>query len=140
MTISSRLFLSGGRNKVMARFELDRLFGLALTDARFYRQLRDRPQQAVRQFQLTEQETQAVIRIAPTTDSIQELAVRLDSWMTETAESPVAERQSHAIALIDRVGLDRPHRDTRYTHSHKTTRQDDEQGLCLKLSEPIARS
>jgi hypothetical protein len=125
----------------MARYELDRLFGLALTDARFFRQLRDRPHQAVRQFELTELETEAVIRIAPTTDSIQELAVRLDSWMTETTASPVPQQSQYPVALVDRVGLDRSHRDTHYTHAHdRVTHQDNEQGLCLTLSESIAHN
>jgi hypothetical protein len=141
MTISRGSFSSGGRKTTMARFELDRLFGLALTDARFYNQLRDRPHHAISQFQLTEPETEAVISIAPTTNSIQELALRLDSWMTGTAKSTVAEQSLHPIALGDQVGLDSHHQKSHYTRTHHSlTHQDNEQGLCLTLSESIARS
>ena len=69
----------------MARFELDRLFGLALTDDRFFRHLCERPHQAMLQFDLTEPEAQAVLSIAPRASSVQDLATQLDAWMTSNA-------------------------------------------------------
>jgi hypothetical protein len=74
----------------MSRFELDRLFGTALTDARFFQHLRERPDQAVARFRLTESEARAVIDMAPAANSIEELAISLDSWMARR-ESGAAE-------------------------------------------------
>jgi len=135
----------------MRRFELDRLFGLALTDSRFYRQLREDPYRVVAEFDLTEQETQAVLRIVPLSRSIEDLAMRLDAWMTgieqdavtmapaerSQAEAPVrgrlplasrAEYEGHAL------GRRIPHRRAPVTIG------DDEQRVCLTLSERIYRS
>jgi hypothetical protein len=68
----------------MGKFELDRLFGMALTDARFFQHLREQPHKAVAQFGLTEQEAQAVLDVAPIASSVEDLAVRLDSWIAHT--------------------------------------------------------
>ena len=67
----------------MDSFELDRLFGLALTDARFFRGLKERPHHAVAQFDLTDLEAKAVVDIAPVVNTVEDLAVRLDRWMTQ---------------------------------------------------------
>jgi hypothetical protein len=130
----------------MARFELDRLFGLALTDDRFFRHLCERPHQAMLQFDLTEPETQAVLNIAPKATSVQELATQLDSWMTSNALTaalrPVLEPATAELRLSafdpnpDRQGY--PHLFGQET-IHITT-QGKEQGLCLKLSEYIAQN
>lgn len=70
-------------------FQLDRLFGLALTDTRFFRQLREHPKQAAARFELTEPEMRAVVNIAPAVRSIEDLALQLDSWITSDAPSAV---------------------------------------------------
>lgn len=78
-----------GRQRMTTEFQLDRLFGLALTDARFFRQLREHPKQAAARFELTEPEMRAIVNIAPAIRSIEDLALRLDSWMTSDAPSAV---------------------------------------------------
>lgn len=77
-----------GESQTMTSFELDRLFGMALTDARFFQRLRDEPRQAVAQFALTDSEAVAVMHIAPTSRSIEDLATELDSWMTQRELEP----------------------------------------------------
>ena len=94
-----------GEPRTMETFELDRLFGLALTDARFFRQLREHPYQAVAQFELTEPETRAVVYIAPRAKSVQELAVQLDSWMTDQVPYDAGARVEEPAF----VGSARPH-------------------------------
>ena len=126
----------------MAKFELDRLFGLALTDARFFRLLRERPRQAIVQFDLTDSETQAVLHMAPEIGSIQEFAMRLDSWMTSSAgivcyePAPNPALALHRLALLD---LDRHPEGRPHTHTPDAI-QKDEQGICLTLSEFVAQS
>jgi len=72
----------------MADYELDRLFGMALTDVRFFQHLRERPHQAVAEFALTESETRAVMHIAPVARTIEDLAEQLDTWMTQREPVP----------------------------------------------------
>jgi hypothetical protein len=69
-----------GESGQMSEFELDRLFGTALTDARFFQHLRERPDQAIARFRLTASEARAVVDMAPAANSIEELAISLDSW------------------------------------------------------------
>jgi hypothetical protein len=134
--------LRGGEYTNMARFELDQLFGLALTDSRFFRQLREHPRQAIVQFELSESETQAVLDIAPQISSIQELATRLDSWMTSHAGA-VAQEQVLAPALAlhcsPLLDLGSNPEGCPYTHTSNTIREK-EQGICLTLSEYIAQN
>ena len=73
----------------MTRFELDRLFGMAFTDARFFDHLKKHPQKVIERFELTESEAQAVLRIAPVARSTEDLALQLDSWMTDAATAGV---------------------------------------------------
>jgi hypothetical protein len=135
----------------MRRFELDRLFGLALTDSRFYRQLREDPFGAVAEFDLTEEETQAVLRIVPLSQSVRELAMRLDAWMTgveQEAVTTVPTQPSPARATVRK----RPLLTSRAEHErhalgwrspHRRALApigDDEQRVCLTLSERIYRS
>lgn len=72
-----------GESHNMVKFELDRLFGLALTDARFFQHLRARPHHAVAQFALTDLEAKAVVDIAPAANTVEDLATRLDCWMMQ---------------------------------------------------------
>jgi hypothetical protein len=119
----------------MARFELDRLFGLALTDSRFFRQLRECPAVAVAQFELTESEEQAVLSIAPTADSIQQLALQLDLWMTGDVT-----KQIPNLDPVRQRGTIASHR---YTPSHDAAPvniKDDKSEICLTLSELALRS
>ena len=136
----------------MIGFELDRLFGLALTDARFFRQLREQPYQAVAQFELTEPEEQAVLHIAPGIESIQELALQLDAWMTENTASSVkapaevlsldARLPVHPMSISHR--MDRGAGQTSHLYLHQDSTQietgKDEQRICLKLNEYISQS
>jgi hypothetical protein len=136
----------------MERFELDRLFGLALTDARFFRQLHEHPHQAVSQFELTDSETRAVVRIAPAVSTIQELAVQLDVWMTgnivEIAPMPVTKRKPevnpvpHQLSLSDQKSLDGHKRQHAYSYNPETAQvaRQDEQRICLRQSEYISRN
>jgi hypothetical protein len=87
MGVHANQMVMGGVTRNMAKFELDRLFGRALTDARFFRQLRDKPHQAVAQFSLTDLEARAVIDIAPGAATIEDLAIQLDRWMTQEDRS-----------------------------------------------------
>ena len=128
----------------MAKYELDRLFGLAMTDDRFFRHLCERPHQAMLQFDLTEPEAQAVLSIAPGARSIQDLAVQLDSWMTNNALAaalqPVLEPATTRHRL-PRYSLGRSREGHPYTLDQEAvpiTSQEKEQGLCLKLSEYVA--
>lgn len=141
----------GGEHREMRRFELDRLFGLALTDSRFYRQLREDPYRAVAEFDLTEEETQAVLCIVPLACSIGDLAMRLDAWMTgmeqEAAIVAPAERSEAEAAVRRRLPLTSRAEDERHApgrrYPHRRTPApigDDEQRVCLTLSERIYRS
>jgi hypothetical protein len=91
--------LGGHRN--MERFELDRLFGMALTDARFFDHLKKYPHKVIERFELTESEAQAVLRIAPAARSTEDLALQLDSWMTEAASPAVEPSQEPQFVGFD---------------------------------------
>jgi len=126
----------------MARFELDRLFGLALTDARFFRLLRERPRQAIVQFDLSDSETQAVLHIAPAIGSIQELAMQLDSWMTSSAGTVCYEPAPDPAWALPRLSLLDPDRHPEgrpYTRTPDTI-QENERGICLALNEYVTQS
>lgn len=141
----------GGEYREMRRFELDRLFGLALTDSRFYRQLRQDPYRAIAEFDLTEEETQAVLCIVPLADSIGDLAMRLDAWMTgieqEAAVATPAERSQAGAPLRRRLPLMSHAEDERHALDRRVPCRrkpvpigDGEQRVCLTLSERIYRS
>jgi hypothetical protein len=85
----------------MKKYELDRLFGLALTDARFFQHLREEPEKAIARFALTESETRAVLEIAPNANSIEDLAVQLDSWMTHKEPETVDRYTESPLIAID---------------------------------------
>ena len=85
----------------MADYTLDRLFGLALTDARFFRELRENTPEAITQFDLSAPEEHAVLCIAPIVRSIEELAKRLDSWMNCQPTEPVAVHSQNQPVGID---------------------------------------
>lgn len=151
--INSHSTPRGGNYGDMSGFELDRLFGLALTDARFFRQLREHPYQAVSGFSLSEPEAQAVMRIAPSARSIQELALELDAWMTDNraeAVKPVVHARSRAgQAALHRPGplapvaRDRPMpRDTHpsYVEIVPVEAQHGGQRICLQLSECLSQN
>jgi hypothetical protein len=141
----------GGAYRKMARFELDRLFGWALTDSRFFQQLRDEPYRALAGFDLTEEETQAVLSIAPFAYSIEDLAMQLDAWMASSegdavavmpagrtpaadpvpGQLPLASRTEHARHAPGRRSPDR----RALVHSG-----DDERRICHTLSERIYRN
>lgn len=87
----------------MASFELDRLFGLALTDARFFHRLRELPGSVVSQFRLSGPEVQAVMAIAPQVSSTKDLALRLDAWMSQVAAGQPGMRVGVRTPLADRV-------------------------------------
>ena len=144
MNLDTLYIPARGEDYKMARFELDRLFGLALTDDRFFRHLRERPQQAMLQFDLTEPEAQAVLSIAPKASSVQDLATQLDSWMTSNtlvaALRPVLEPATTEHRL-PRYGLVQNHEGHPYTLFPEIvgiSAHDKEQGLCLKVSDCIA--
>jgi hypothetical protein len=135
----------------MRRFELDRLFGLALTDSRFYRQLREDPYRAVAEFDLTEEETEALLCIVPLASSIGDLAMRLDAWMTgveQEAATPAPAERSRAEApvrehlpLTSRAEHERHALDRRFPRRRTPAPMgDDEQRVCLTLRERIYRS
>jgi hypothetical protein len=140
----------GGAYKNMARFELDRLFGWALTDSRFFQQLRDDPYRAIAEFDLTEAETQAVLSIAPFACSIEDLAMRLDAWMTGSESDAVTVVPAKQALMADPV-LGRLPPTLRTDHErHAPGRRlpnrralvnsgDDEQRVCLTLSKRIYR-
>jgi hypothetical protein len=151
--INSHSATRGGSYRETSGFELDRLFGLALTDARFFRQLREHPYQAVSRFDLTETEARAVLRIAPSARSIQELALELDAWMTDnTPEAvPVVSREpawANRSTLrrpgpLVPVGRERrPPHDTLppYAQMLPVESQDGGQRICLQLSECLSQN
>ena len=152
MNQSAPFITTGGRYDNMMGFELDKLFGLALTDARFFRELREHPYQAVAQFELTEPEEQAVLHIAPRVESIQELALRLDAWMAENTASPVkapaevlildARLRVHQMWISHRMDRDASQTSDLYLHQDSTQIETgkDEQRICLKLNEYISQS
>jgi hypothetical protein len=133
-------------------FELDRLFGLALTDAHFFHRLRQRPQEIVAQFSLTASEAMAVLDIAPAASSVEELAVQLDLWMTSNAPAPVRAPSEERLIRVDtfaqrpvlsrdplvgvaeRSGAHLPHQDRA-----RAARRDDEHTLCLKVNQYAPR-
>jgi hypothetical protein len=142
-----------GDYREMSGFELDRLFGLALTDARFFRQLREQPYQAVSRFDLTETEAQAVLRIAPTARSIQELALELDAWMTdhttETVKSIPQGRMPAMQPALRRPAMPLPRggrQSARYEGEPSYVEivpmepRDDGQRICLPLSECLSQN
>ena len=87
----STSFITRGENTSMQNYEIDRLFGQAVTDRRFFRQLCERPHQVLPQFELDELEAEAVLGIALQVSTVGELADRLDAWMMQrTAETRVA--------------------------------------------------
>jgi len=137
---------NGGEHREMRRFELDRLFGLAMTDSRFYRQLREDPYRVVAEFDLSEEETQAVLCIVPLAHSIRDLAMRLDAWMTgmeqEAAMVAPAERSEaettvrRHLPLMTRAEDERHAPGRRYPHRRTPAPiGDDEQRVCLTLRE-----
>jgi hypothetical protein len=93
--------MTSGGSQTMDRYELDRLFGMALTDARFFQHLREQPLRAMAQFQLTEPETRAVLDIAPVAASVGELATRLDQWMTHREAQQAAALSKGALIGLD---------------------------------------
>jgi hypothetical protein len=135
----------------MARFELDRLFGQALTDARFFRQLQERPQEAVVQFQLTESEVRAVLEIAPAVSSVQDLAIQLDSWMTrDVSVVPVGTEERlisldsslQSSAASNDMALKLDQRGSSHSPKQPTpqiTIRNGEQGICITLNQFIRR-
>jgi hypothetical protein len=89
-----------GRPLGMQTFRLDQLFGLALTDARFFRQLREVPKAALAQFDLTESEERAILDIAASVNSIEELAMRLEHWQMCVSDASVEARGEDHIAVL----------------------------------------
>lgn len=141
----------GGEYRKMVRFELDRLFGWALTDSRFFRQLRDDPYRAIAEFDLTEEETQAVLSIAPFARSTEDLAMQLDAWMTGSETDAVtvrpAERTTAAgpvlgrLPLASRTGHERHAPGQRFPNRRALVHSgDDEQRVCLTLNERTYRN
>jgi len=141
----------GGKYREMTRFGLDRLFGLALTDSRFYRQLREDPYRAAAEFDLTEAETQAVLRIVPLARSIEDLAMRLDAWMTGIEQDAVTVAPAERSLAKDPVSGRLPLTSRAEHEGHALGRRfpdrrtpvqigDDEQRVCLTLSESIYRN
>jgi hypothetical protein len=141
-----------GAPKAMKGFELDRLFGLALTDSRFFQRLRQRPQEIVTQFSLTESEVMAVLDIAPAASSVEDLAVQLDLWMTSNATTlvlaPSEERLINVDTFAQRPSLSRDARvgaaDRSRSHlSHqdraRAALQGDEHTICLKVNQYAPR-
>lgn len=135
----------------MARFELDRLFGWALTDSRFLRQLRDDPYRAIAEFDLTEEEKQAVLNIAPCARSIEDLAMQLDAWMVGSDRDAVtvapAERTMAAGRVLGRLPLASRTEHERHAPGQRLPNRralvhsgDDEQRVCLTLSERTHRT
>jgi len=133
----------------MARFELDRLFGLALTDTHFFRQLREHPQEAVARFQLTELEVRAVLDIAPAVTSIQDLATQLDSWMTSDVPAIVPVGTEERLTNLDSLqqspmsndtALELGQGDSSHLPKQRTSQitiQDGKQKICLTLNQYI---
>lgn len=79
-------------------YQLDQLFGLALTDDRFFGQLREVPEEALTRFALTESEEQAILDIVPSVSSIEELATRLEDWRACARGSSVDARAEERVA------------------------------------------
>ena len=133
----------------MENYEIDRLFGQAATDQRFFRQLCEQPHQVLTQFELDEFEAQAVSGIALQVSSVGELAIQLDAWMMQrTTETSVAMPISHTspglqnLSLSHHADLDPPQRVHQRTHQPKTepTSRRNEQTICLKLREYVSPS
>jgi hypothetical protein len=92
--------LREGRASEVRTYQLDKLFGLALTDARFFNQLRETPERALTEFSLTASEAQAVLSIVPSVRSIEELAVRLEDWEARFCADPVEARAEDQLAAL----------------------------------------
>lgn len=128
----------------MQNYEIDRLFGQAITDRRFFRQLCEQPHQVLTQFELDEFETQAVLGIALQVSTVTELAAQLDAWMTQhTADKTVAvsmpqtSPEMQSLSLSQHMDLDPPHQVHQHTYQPKTapTPRRNEQTICLRLRE-----
>ena len=128
----------------MQNYEIDRLFGQAVTDRRFFRQLCEQPHQALTQFELDELETQAVLGIALQVSTVGELAAQLDAWMMQrTTETNVAmpilqtSPGLQSLSLAQHADLDPPQRVHQRTYRPKTasTPRRNEQTICLRLRE-----
>jgi hypothetical protein len=140
-----------GTYRDSTRLELDRLFGWALTDSRFFRQLSEEPYRAIAEFDLTEAEKQAVLRIAPLARSVEDLAMRLDAWMTGSERGVVAVVPAEQ-AMVGNAAIGGPpiasrvvregHAPGRRLHKPRTPvhNGDGEQRVCLTLSKRIYRS
>jgi len=133
----------------MENYEIDRLFGQAVTDQRFFRQLCEQPHQVLTQFELDELETQAVSGIALQVSTVGELATQLDAWMTQRAtETSVAMPLTHTspglqnLSLSRHADLDPPQRVYQHTYQPKTepTPRRNEQTICLRLREYVSPS
>ncbi|MFN2156822.1 MAG: hypothetical protein ACK2UX_16430, partial [Anaerolineae bacterium] len=138
-------------NAQEARRILDRLFGYALTDSRFLRQLCDDPYRAIAEFDLSEEETQAVLSIAPFARSTEDLAMQLDAWMTGSERDAVtvrpAERATAAgpvlgrLPLASRTGHERHAPGQRFPNRRALVHSgDSEQRVCLTLNERTHRN
>lgn len=126
----------------MMDYELDRLFGLAMTDARFFRQLKEEPRQAAAQFELTELEMQAVMHIAPAVSSIEDLALQLDAWME--SQPAVSEQIPDARPIqipLGHISLGTQQSCLLSSDPNRVkTETRDGSGICLKLKAYAARS
>jgi hypothetical protein len=140
-----------GVYKKMARFELDRLFGWALTDSRFFRQLRDDPYRAMAEFDLTSEEKQAVLSIAPGVRSVEDLAMQLDAWMAGSEKDAVAAAPAERTISAGRVLGQLPLASRTEHEGHAPGRRspnrrapvhsgNDGQRVCLTLNERIYRN
>ncbi len=144
MNQSTSYIMTKGGNNSMQNYEIDRLFGQAVTDRRFFRQLCEQPHQILTQFELDELETQAVLGIALQVSTVGELAAQLDAWMTQrTKETNVAMSISQTSpglqsqSLSQHAELDPPQRVHEHTYQSKTapSSRRNEQRICLKLRE-----
>lgn len=127
----------------MQNYEIDRLFGQAITDRRFFRQLCEQPHQVLAQFELDELETQAVLGIALQVSTVGELADQLDAWMMQrtsetTAAMPIPQTSPRlpSLSLSHHVDLE-PQRVQQHAHQTRTTHtlQRNEQTICLRQRE-----
>ena len=85
----------------MRTYQLDQLFGLALTDARFFCQLREVTEEALARFDLTESEERAILEIAPSVCSVEELAVRLEDWRVCARSAPAEARAEDQFTTLN---------------------------------------
>jgi len=132
----------------MQNYEIDRLFGQAITDRRFFRQLCEQPHQVLTQFELDELETQAVLGIALQVSTVGELADQLDAWMMQRTEEtrvavtmPQTSPELPSLSLSQHGDLDPPQRV--YQHTNQPRYQPktapiprrNEQTICLRQRE-----